>query len=281
MPRLILFLLTLTLFIPASSQSTIDWESLKFRNDTTDQSIEYKITIDDGTIIYGELLRLTSDQLIVETQQFGELRLDIDKIKAISNRGDAEDGERYNMAGVNHYMLAPTPYGIKKNEFNAQVSEVFLISGWYGFTDNFSLGGGSTVLPGLGDNQVRYLIPKFSFELAEYVQASILFTNIFVSGESSSLLSMSLGIGKPDNHFSFGYSTPLSEDDGGAINLGGIARFSNKFALLGDTFIFTEADEVNLFTIGCRFIGESSSFDFGFVSLDGVSIPWVNYTIRF
>ncbi len=276
--------LALLFSIPSFSQSNIDWTSLKFKNDSTNQREEYKITIEDGTIIYGVLERLTTTQLFVETNELGTLALAVSRIVSIEPRNAELIEEGRSMVGVNHYLIAPSPYGLEQDEFNLQFSEVFLFSGWYGLSDNFTLGGGFTLIPAIDfSDQLFYLIPKMSFDLAPGIRASAQLTYLTTNGESTSLLSLTAGFGKPDSHFSIGYSSSLTDNVGGAINSGFVLRVSEKFGVLADGYFFTEETDENLIGFGARFIGRSSSFDFGFLTIpdSGVgAIPWINYTIR-
>ncbi len=283
---LLTLLLTFIFTIPTFSQNKIDWTNLKFKNDSTGQNVEYKITIEDGTTIYGILQRLTSEQLFIETNELGILALDIDRIKSINPR-DSESNEIETdrpMVGVNHYLIAPSPYSLEQDEFNLQFSEIFLFSSWYGISDNFTLGGGFTLIPAIDfSDQLFYLIPKVSFDLSPGIRASAQLTHLIAEGESTSLLSITTGFGKPDSHFSIGYTTSLSDNVGGAINSGIVLRATKKLGFLFDGYFFTDESDENLIGFGLRFIGRSSSFDFGFLSVPGSgvgSVPWINYTIR-
>lgn len=277
--------LILALSSIAISQSKMDWSDLKFKNDSTEQSQEYQITLTDGTIMYGQLQRLTSNVLYVDTGEFGVLSFAIEKIQSIHLRG--EDPQKFDrdMVGVNHYLIAPSPFSLEQNEFNLQLSEIFFLSGWFGITDNFTIGGGFTLFPGIDlKEQLFYIIPKVSVDLAPGITASAQLTQVHLDGEGTSLLSVTTGFGKPDSHISFGYSTSLSDNVGGAINIGTILRLTNKFGILGDGYFFTTESDANLFAFGGRFIGKSSSFDFGFVGVPDSeigAIPWFNYTVRF
>lgn len=284
MNRFLLLLLFSTIScISLFAQSNVDWASLKFSNDSTFQKHQYQIKTNDENTIYGELLKLKNDQLIIRTNELGELSLDLSNIYSIIPHGDISKPPEMKMTGRNHYLLSPSPYGLDKAEFNFQNSEIFFLSGWYGITDNFTLGGGFTLLPGTKfDDQFFYLLPKFSIDLAPNIKASVQYTQLFYNGETeASLITLTTGFGSSDKHISIGYSTSLQYGEANAINLGGVLRVQKKFALITDSYFFQGDLESNIIGLGGRIIGASSSFDLGFLTSEGVSFPWFNYTVRF
>lgn len=275
-------LLTFIINISLQAQNNIDWASLKFSNDSLAQKYIYQIKTNDGSKLFGELVRLRNTTLTVRTIEFGEVNIDIKNLESIIDQEHSEALINNTTVGRNHYLISPSPYGLDKGEFNFQNSEIFLLSGWYGITDNFTLGGGFSAFPGTSfDDQVFYIIPKISLNLAPKVTTSIQYTQLFVQGITElSLLSFSTGFGNADKHFSIGYSTSLQFGSANAINLGGAYKVGRKFAFIADSYFFGDA-EASMIGLGGRIIGASSSFDFGFLTVEEVSIPWLNYTVRF
>jgi hypothetical protein len=240
--------------------------------------------------LIGEVVKISSSKVSVFTKDLGQVDLFMANVVSIV-RYDPELeiidlGER-KMVGVNHYLIAPsTPYGLEKGQFNLQNSEIFLVSAWYGIAENFSLGGGFSLVPGITlAEQVFAIVPKFHIEVAPKVNLSAQYAYIFQPDGGISLLSFSAGFGRVDNHISIGYTTPLSDDlEESLVNIGGVFRTGNKFAMLLDINIPAGEAELAVFGVGGRFIGVTSSFDFGFLMASegegGVPFPWFNYTIR-
>ena len=226
MLRTLLLLLLTLLFFTGNAQQNVDWNQIKFKNDSTEQSQVYHIKTADGNTVVGEIVRLDATHLFVETSDLGTIQILRDRIETISINGE-ETAKKYNrMVGANHYLITPSPYGLEKNEVNLQISEIFLFSSWFGLSDNFTIGGGFTMFPGIDfSDQLFYIIPKLSFELGPKVHSAVQVTRFSAGGEGVTLLSATTGFGEPDKHISIGYTTVLDEDGvGSAINGGLILR---------------------------------------------------------
>lgn len=296
MNKSLITLATFALFsFSAMGQDGIDWKSIKIKNDSSDQSYYYQIETKGGNIVVGEIIKITSTSISILANELGVLDFELANIKRI-NLYDATNPigtQRRKMVGVNHYLIAPSsPYSLDKGEINFQNSEIFIVSGWYGVTKNFTIGAGMSIVPGIPfSDQLYFITPKLSAELAPKITASIQYAQVFAPGISNtSLLSGSIGFGRSDKNFSIGYSTPLSVDGDGTafeaalLTFGSVFRVGNKFALLMDINIPTFDSDFGLIGFGGRFIGHTSSFDFGFVSFagqeTGFPFPWFNYTLR-
>ncbi|MEP2026681.1 MAG: hypothetical protein ABJH98_12435 [Reichenbachiella sp.] len=274
------------------AQSVSDIGKLMVKNDSTTQKFIYEATTKSGNILLGEITKVTADSIQFSTNELGVINLGLNQIKSINIYDSVrKEGERY-MVGANHYLVAPiSPYGLEKGEVNLQNSEIFLLSAWYGISKYFTIGGGFSVLPTIElSDQLFYLIPKFNYPITPLLNVSVQYTQLFLSETgNNSLLSFSTAFGKIDKHISFGYTTPLFADgdevafDAALLSIGGTYRLGNKFALLLDINLPTQDADVGIYGFGTRYIGNSSSFDFGFITnseIEGVPLPWFNYTLR-
>lgn len=290
------FTLTATLFILFAqltfAQTDVDIKDVKVKNDSTTEVFLYRITTMSGNNIVGEILKTTADSVTVSSSDIGVVKLSLKQIDTIEIYDAKKDSSRRKMVGVNHYLIAPsTPYGLDKGEINLQNSEIFLMSAWFGLSDNFTLGGGFSIIPFVDfSDQLFYIVPKFNFPITPKLNASIQYTQFISSGiDNTSLLSFSAAFGESDKHVSFGYTTPVFADgedvafEAALYNIGAVLRTGNKFAFLLDFNIPSVSTDDGLYGFGGRYIGRSSSFDFGFLTVsgsDGFPFPWFNYTLR-
>ncbi|MEO9964287.1 MAG: hypothetical protein ABJF11_00770 [Reichenbachiella sp.] len=291
-PALFISLFCLISFLSAA-QTRIDPDKVKIKNDSTTEKFLYKVVTKSGNKIIGEVVKVSSDSLTLSNADLGQMDFPLSNVSTFTvyNPMEENDGERY-MVGANHYLIAPsTPYGLEKGEINLQNSEIFLMSAWFGLNKYFSVGGGLSILPGVEfNNQLFYLIPKFNFPVTPKINVSVQYAQIFHQDiDNTSLMSFSAAYGSRDRHISFGYTTPVFADgddiafEAALYNIGAVYRTGNKFALLLDINIPSVDSDVGIYGLGARYIGRSSSFDFGFLSnseIEGFPFPWFNYTIR-
>lgn len=292
--RITFSIFALVLFSHLSiAQSKLDLDEVKVKNDSTTEVFLYQITTVSGNQIIGEILQTTSDSLTVSSTDLGVIKLGLKQIESIEIQDSKQKFGRRKMVGVNHYLIAPsTPYGLDKGEINLQNSEIFLMSAWFGLNDYFTLGGGFSIVPFIEfSDQLFYIVPKFNYPIAPKINASVQYTQFLTSGiDNTSLLSFSVAFGESDKHLSFGYTTPVFADgedvafDAALYNVGAVLRAGNKFAFLLDFNFPSVSTDDGLYGFGGRYIGKSSSFDFGFLTVrdqeGGFPFPWFNYTIR-
>lgn len=292
-PKLTLILIC-ALFLTniAQAQQNIDLKNVKVRSDSTDEIFLYQIVTKSGSTIIGEIQQVQSNSITVLTKDLGTVNLALSQIDSIDVYDAKNNPAKRYMVGATHYLIAPTtPYGLEKGEINLQNSEIFLMSAWLGISKYFTLGGGFSVIPGISfGDQLFYLVPKVSIPVTPNINLSAQYTQILLSEiDNTSLLSFSAAFGKRDRHVSIGYTTPLFADgddvafDAALINIGGVYRAGNKFAFLVDINLPSVDTDIGIYGFGARYIGRSSSFDFGFLTnseIQGIPFPWFNYTLR-
>jgi len=275
------------------AQTNIDWSQVKFKNDSVEATHIYRVSTLSGNVIVGELIKIKGDKLFVDAGDLGIIQVDLAKLATIQPKDKSEKPTQTRMVGGNHYLITPSTYGLEKGEVNLQNSEIFFLSAHYGITDNFTLSGGFSIIPGVpfGD-QLFYLIPKFNFALAPKVRMSVQYTQIFQSDiDNTGLLSTGISYGSIEKHIMLGYTLPVfvagegNDITNGGLNIGGIMPIRRKVSLMLDSlFPIGENASGGLVGPGIRVKGKSSAFDFGFliptIGPEGFPLPWFNYTLR-
>jgi hypothetical protein len=134
----------------------------------------------------------------------------------------------------------------------------------YGFTDNFTFGGGMTLIPGVDiDDQVFYFTPKFGLKTSRNtnIAAGALILALPEIDNESPVVGILYGVG------TFG------DPDG------------RRVSFVSENWIFPEVDEP-LVSAGFRFFGEGISVDLGLINVLGEDIffpgiPWVDFVFNF
>ncbi len=184
----------------------------------------------------------------------------------------------------------------------------------YGLTDNISVGGGLSVVPGLGlSDQLYYGTARVGKQFSERVAAS---GGVLVArggeGETDTLGVgfVTATLGKPDKSLTVGagvartvseeyYTTYAGGEWRGdfrneaaytpVVMVGGTARLSPRLALVSENWlVLSEGFKLSEqpFAVGLRFLGDRLTADVGVVLVgelldDGFPLPWLSVTYHF
>jgi hypothetical protein len=205
----------------------------------------YQVELRNGTQFRGVLTALSLDNLEFDTQDLGHLvvaRANLSQLRSLD--GPARLGFRrgyYDIGNGNRLFFGPTARNLRQGEGVAQDVWIYLAGVNYGITDNISVGGYLSVLPGLApQNQLLLLTPKVSLPLREdlHVAAGVLYMRIpdfDDGGFGVGLLYGALTSGSADNNVTVGLgSTPT-------LLIGGQRRISRRVSLLTENYIIANA----------------------------------------
>ena len=132
------------------------------------------IDLVDGSSIEGKLIARRGDTVVVESVTFGVLNLHIKNIKnidAVSTENLKNGQSWFENVHAPHGYFAPTAFNFRKGEGYYGNIFLFFNQVGYGFTDHFSISGGTELVSiFIGDGggnsgrrpQFFYLNPKFS-----------------------------------------------------------------------------------------------------------------------
>jgi hypothetical protein len=170
----------------------------------------------------------------------------------------------------------------------------------YGVTDNVTLAGGVSVIPGLGlDEQVAYFTPKVGARIGRNLSLSAGGLLAHSGFDDDDDVTVRVGyvvstFGTPEHSVTAGVAFGQAGDDGGGdtqpiVMLGGTSRLSKRLSLVSENWLLL-GDDFDLdeqpFSLGLRFRGDRLTVDLGVILIgdalrDGVPIPWLSFAYHF
>jgi len=258
------------------------------------------ITLNDGSKLTGKITAVGEND-ITFASNVGEVTIAINKIDNIQEVSTTtmRDG-KYWFPNPNNTRLYFSPTGRMQKAGTGYFSDILLFfpSISYGVTDNFSIGGGISLFPGVDfDKQLYYIFPKVGFQPSErvYLAGSMIILRIpqfdedlveepkvagimFASGTfGTDIANLTLGLG-------YGY---VDDDiaDKPAVLVGGEWRVARRMSLVTENWVFPDIDEP-LVSYGVRFFGENLSTDLALFTPLGEDaffpgLPFVGFTYNF
>ena len=247
------------------------------------------ITMRDGSSLVGRIVSAGTDSVDFQ-MGIGRVSLAIKDIREIveADSDAMHDGE-YWFPNPNSTRLffAPSGQMLKKGE--GYFSDYVLVfPGFaYGVTDNLSIGGGISLIPGELDNQIYYFTPKVGVSLSDKVHVS---TGVLVAGTREGTGGVGYGVGTfgdGDASATVGLGWGFG---GGEIQrkplamLGGEARVARRIALVSENYLLPDDNNTIIYSFGVRFMGEKLTTDLALVnspSGGGIGIPYVDFVFKF
>jgi hypothetical protein len=253
---------------------------------------EVWIQLKDGTRIVGRIIGETDEQLEVATPSGATMRFPRAAVESITSRSAGDNVPDPNDSRL---FFAPTGRPLRKGTGQFTVHELMFPGVSYGLTDNVTLMGGVSIIPGLGlDQQLFYVAPKVGARVSDRfaVSAGYLFARVAEEGfENGAGIGFAVAtLGGSDNSFTGGFGLAHSEGEVAPIlMLGGQARLGRRLFFLSENWIILNGD-VRLgeqpFSAGLRFCGDRVSVDFGLILVgelieEGFPMPWLAFSYRF
>jgi hypothetical protein len=191
-------------------------------------------------------------------------------------------------------LFAPTARPLDRGEGYFSDTELLFPGVAYGLTDNLSIGGGVSIVPGIGlDRQLFYVSPKLGFDLGR--NASVAVGGLWAKpGQEEEALVVGYGVGTlgpVDRSLSAGFGLMhITGDDDSVpvLMLGGNVTVARHVALVAESWIDVQDPDVGRQPIGiaARFFGDKLSADVGVVIVgevidEGFPLPWLSVTYHF
>ncbi len=262
------------------------------------------IEMTDGNFVDGKLIARRGDTVVVESPTLGTLNLDIKNIKNIDALTTQNfKGGKYWFDNIHapHGFVAPTGFNFRKGESYYGNVFLFFSQVGYGFTDNFSISGGTeliSLLGGIFDEDSSwpaffYLNPKFSFKADKSITIGAGMFLLFSRESSSSMIPFPYAVatfGNRDNNLSLGLGAGLSNGTTGrVVTLSAQGRLTRGFGLMSENYFL---GDFNVGTTGFRFmnpgiafnVGLMYAFDSGGNGFDGETfapIPFLGLSVPF
>ena len=246
----------------------------------------------DGTTIHGTLIAIRGDTLIVRTPAGLQIPVPDALVQNVrSIYGEIKQG-RFRRLDPNQTRLffAPTGRPLQKGAGYFADYYIFFPTVAYGVSDNLSLSGGMSLIPG-ASSQLLYFAPRFAKRINDRVSAAMgmLYMAIPEGGDDVTLGYVVSTFGGAESAMTFGLGIPLQQNASGSmLLLGGELQISNNVKLISENWIFLGRDAVLLFSGGVRFFGRRLAVDLALIGSDEFSaeegfpfVPWVDFSVFF
>ena len=270
-----------------------------------EEGITQIITLDDGSQLVGRITDVIHNEIKFQSD-LGEISIAIGKIASIKEVKEESfrDG-KYWFPNPNRTRLYFAQTGRMLNASEGFISDTYIIfPGFaYGLTDNITIGGGMTIIPGLSiSEQLFYVAPKVGINTKSNIElaASALILRIpsytddigFSELDEDSyiigILNFVGTIGSPDKCLTVGLGYGFADGELAnkpAVILGGEWRFARRLSFVSENWVLPGVD-VPLISYGIRFFGESLAVDFAFFNaLDQDAmfpgIPYLDFVWNF
>jgi hypothetical protein len=209
------------------------------------------------------------------------------------------EAERRTDPNYSRLMFAPTGRPLRKGDGYFSDYELVFPGFAVGVTDNLSLAGGVSTIPGLGlTEQLVYFSPKVGFNLSDRASVSVGGLIAGVGGDDDlGTLGIAFGVGtfgSADHSVSVGLGLARELGDPFAqtepiLMLGGQTRLSRSVALVSESWLVLDGEtplSEQPFGLALRFFGDRLSADVGVVLVgevleEGLPIPWLSVSYHF
>lgn len=247
------------------------------------------LTLRDGSTTIGRVKAVRGDTVDFSST-LGQLSIPSANIRSVKEGAPSSmHGSEYWFPNPNSTRLffAPTGQMLKKGDGYFADYELFFPGFAYGVTDNFSIGGGVSILPLGIDEQAYYLTPKVGASLNDkvHVAAGVLFAG--TQGETGGVGYGVATVGDEDASvtFSGGYGFGGGDIDSKPLLMfGAEKRVSRRLALVTENYLPPTKDAKFIYSFGIRLMGESLTTDLALVNSSGsgiIGVPFVDFVFKF
>lgn len=263
---------------------------------------------DEGSSFIGRIVEIGTESVRFQTS-FGEITMGISQIKRIREvpENSIRNG-KYWFPNPNSSRLILGPTGRPQGKGRGYASDYMLFFPYasYGITDNLSIAGGVTLIPGLGIGGQEFLfMPKIGFNLTDNLALSAGVIGLWGVGEyglPNITLAYSAGtFGNPNASITAGIGYGVYGESGyysgrdvcamqsPAFMLGADFRLWRGVSFVTENYYVPDLDQIVGLSYGFRFFGERFSVDVVFLNMAGSGmfaeifpgIPFIDVTYNF
>jgi len=303
--------LCILLTVSGSTALAGDKLDLRIVDSTKVQILE----MEDGSTLMGRILEIGAESVLFKSG-IGTNTIRIENIRSVREVPALKVRQgKYWFPNPNATRLFFSPTGrmLEKGEKYFADYYIFFPAFNIGIADQFSFGGGFSLIPGINlDQQLWYLTPKVGIAMGEKISCAagaLIIRPPDTNGnddnedlenpegeeddwfDEPTTVGILYGVGtygSPDASFTLGLGyiyaghkiahKPL-------VLIGGEKRISRRLALVTENFIIP-GEGKPLVSYGCRFFGENLSIDLAFFSLLGEGpgfpgMPYIDFMIKF
>lgn len=282
-----------------------NWEQIKRVNKQSKPfvllSSVYTIELIDGTTLKGILLSETEEEVEIQLESIGTLKVNRAKIRKLIPQVASKEIKKsywFKNPHATRLLFAPTAIPLKKGEGYYQ--NIYIVGNMfnYGLTNNFSIGGGFdfiTMFANTGGNWSPMLNVniKSGFKVSDNFHVGVGGIFVLLPEEGSAGIGYGLAtVGSYNSNLTLGAGWGFIDETFEPkpfIMIGGMARIAEKLWFVSENwFAPVSGDDYYLIvSYGVRFAAKRIAVDLAFInSKDIVSVipigfPFVDFVIKF
>lgn len=255
------------------------------------QDTLFEVRLTDGSVLYGRVVESTGDRVVIRTQSGTMVTIERAQIASMQpTRGRVIQGRVWREdPNATRLFFGPTGRAVGKGRGYLGVYEVLFPFVTYGVTDQFSISGGTPVIPGI-IGEIFYIAPKLTLVETDRmaVAAGVLAGS---TGDETAGVVYGVGtFGDRDQAASVGVGMGFSNgnlDSQPVVMAGGEMRVGSQTKLITENY-FAPGESGVVLSGGIRFFSERLSADFGLATVAGGEgcgsecfFPLVNFVYTF
>lgn len=265
----------------------------------SDTSLRQLIKLRDGSSVLGRITQSWGDSARVESLA-GVLMLRRASVTSVRlvKASSIHDGVYWpDDPNATRLFFAPTGRMLKKGEGYVADHWIFLMDGYRGITDRFTLGGAMSLIPSddFLKNNVYFISPKVAITQSERLNTAAgvwMGTAPFANSATNDINTFGIAYGVAtwggeNGAFTMGGGYGFAQGKlarNPMLMVGGTNRLSRRISFVSENWLFPNTDHP-VVSAGLRTIGENVSWDFGFFTVAGggmlVPIPWIGAAWKF
>lgn len=227
-----------------------------------------QVTLQDGSKLMGRITEVSDSEVKFKTD-LGEMNIIRSKITDIIEipLSSMKNG-KYWFPNPNRtrLLIGPTARTLRQGEGYFVDLWIFFPGVSYGLTDNITIGGGVSIIPGV-DNQLFYLTPKIGFGVTEELDLAATVMIFRLWDETAYLGIGNFTYGTDDLSLTGGLGLAWNDEemaDDPAATLGGEFRFARRMSLVAESWFIPGNSESGTLGMGAiRLFGEQMAIDIG------------------
>ena len=248
------------------------------------------LTVEDGSSFIGRIIEIGEEELKFKTK-YGVLTFSIFEITELKlvSEDQLKDGKYwFPNPNCSRLFFAPTGRMLKHGEGYFADYFIFFPTVTFGITNNITLGGGFSILPGEDlDEQILLFTPKVGIKTSKKMDLAIgaLVVKLPESTSAGILYGVST-FGSLDKSVTLGLGYGYFDDelaDKPIVVLGGESRTSRNISLVTENWLVPEKD-TPVMSVGLRFFGEKLSADFALIfpfEKEVFIFPYIDFVYKF
>jgi hypothetical protein len=297
--KLLILIFLLSIFFSTFLFSNVSAQQIQNLLRIPDSTKVQVITTIDKSKNIGRIVKVGEDDIVFKAE-FGTIIIPISKIKDIKEipASSIKDGVYwFPNPNTTRLYFAPTAQMLKQGEGYFADYYLFFPAFAYGITNNFTIGGGMSLIPGASmDEQMFYFTPKIGLKAAKNFNIAagalvVKIPNFDDENDESPLVGILYGVGtvgNPDASFTFGLGYGFVDDEFAnkpMVVIGGEKRLSRRTAFVSENWIMPGVDNP-LISYGLRFFGEKMSVDLALINILSdefifPGVPYIDFVINF